>query len=132
MVKGIEGEKERYLDLVINGDFDLIMNYGAQVWTTDLVLPVLDRSRAKKVLVPCGFSYLKNNNYADYYKKMASWMGRYDACVFMSERYRDMEFARRSGIKNTVVIPNGAAEDEFGLSPRLDIRARLGSPRTCS
>ena len=127
-VRGISGEADRYRDFLLGSDFDVIMNYAAQQWATDLMLPLLERIHARKVLVPCGFSGLYLPEYADYFEKMRSWLKRYDTCVYMSDVYRDIEFARGCGVDNDVLIPNGAGEDEFSEVPDIDIRRTLGIP----
>ena len=58
MHRGFSGEVERYKKFLLESDFDIIMNYTAQQWTTDLTFPFLAKISAKKVLVPCGFSGL--------------------------------------------------------------------------
>ena len=127
-VRGISGEADRYREFLLGSDYDVIMNYAAQQWTTDLALPLLERIHARKVLVPCGYSGLYLPEYADYFENMRSWLKRYDACVYMSDVYRDIEFARECGADNDVLIPNGAGEDEFGKVSDIDIRRKLGIP----
>ena len=41
-VFGIRGKSERYQRFLIEGKFDIMMNYAAQQWATDLVTPVLN------------------------------------------------------------------------------------------
>lgn len=128
-VKGLRGEVERYLDLVKRPDIDVMLNYAAQVWPTDLILPSLNDLKAKKVLVPLGLSKLYHPEYADYYAEMRKWLKSYDAGIYLSNEYRDIEFARSCEALNSVVIPNGASENEFGNEARIDIRQRLGIPQ---
>ena len=127
LVRGIAGERERYLDLLRASEFDVMMNYAAQSWPTDLAFPILHEIGMRKVFVPCGFSGLHIPEYADYYRSMGSWMKAYDACVFLSENYRDVDLARRSGIDRNVLIPNGAGENEFTVSEE-GIREKLAIP----
>ena len=47
-VRGLEGEVERYQRFVIDSDFDLVMTYAAQQWTTDALLPVIDQIKAAR------------------------------------------------------------------------------------
>lgn len=128
-VIGMTGEIERYRDFVLKGEFDVIANFAAQQWATDALLPVLDRIRTGKVFIPTGFSYLHDERYRNYYRVMPEWLRQYDINIFLSATYRDIDFARRHGITNTVLIPNGAAEDEFLAKPQIEIRAILGIPR---
>ncbi len=39
MHRGFSGEVERYKKFLLESDFDIIMNYTAQQWTTDLTFP---------------------------------------------------------------------------------------------
>jgi glycosyltransferase involved in cell wall biosynthesis len=102
-----------------------MLNYAAQQWATDLVLPILDKISAKKVFVPCGFSGLYLPEYAKYFDQMKIWLKQYDACVYMSNDYRDINFARRCGADNDVLIPNGAGADEFSQKLDINIREKL-------
>jgi L-malate glycosyltransferase len=127
--KGVRGEIERYLERVHRPDIDVLLNYSAQVWPTDLILPNLKDLKARKVLVPLGFSNLFHPDYADYFSRMGQWLKDYDACVYLSHNYRDIDFARSCGASNSIVIPNGASEEEFGRELDLSIKDRLGIPR---
>jgi glycosyltransferase involved in cell wall biosynthesis len=127
-VTGIVGEIESYKDFLLSSDFDIITNFAAQQWATDLMLPLLDKIKAKKVFVPTGFSSLYDPEYHQYFENMKKWMKQYDMNVFLSEIYRDIEFAKNIGIHKITVIPNGAAEDEFYPGPDLNIRKELEIP----
>ena len=113
-VRGFRGETERYQQFLVNGDFDIMMNYAAQQWTMDLVFPVLDQISYRKVMIPCGFSRLYDPAYQDYFVQMPDVMRGYDHLVFHADDYRDTNFARQAGISNFTIIPNGASEIEFG------------------
>lgn len=112
-VHGIHGEIDNYLDFLRNGDFDVITNFAAQQWATDLCLEILDELKAYKVFVPTGFSALYMRSYADYFEKMAKRIHSYDMNVFLSNKYKDIDFARKNGVKKFVIIPNGASAKEF-------------------
>jgi len=127
-VRGISGEVERYQNYLKESDFDVIMNYAAQQWTTDATLPLLAEIKAKKVFVPCGFSGLYSPDYREYFESMKGWMKQYDICVFLSNYYRDIDFARANSVEHIKVIPNGAGADEFSEVPNADIRKYLGIP----
>ncbi len=131
MVNGYGGdlaEMERYQHLLREGDFDIVTNFAAQQWATDLTLPILDEIKARKVLVPTGFSGLFLGSYRDYFEKMPGWMRKYDMNVFLSDTYRDARFAEEHGIENRVLIPNGASEEEFEAEAAFSLRERLGIP----
>lgn len=127
-VRGYEGETEKYKQYLVESKFDVIMNYAAQQWATDLFFDVIDQVQAKKILVPCGFSGLYEPAYKEYFKKIPSILRKYDATVYLASHYRDIDFAKKHGIKKTYIIPNGAGEDEFLSSNKYDIRQKLGIP----
>ena len=125
-VSGMKGDTGLYQDFLRSGNFDIITNFAAQQWATDLTLPVLKEIRAKKVFVPTGFSALNLPAYKLYFEKMKSWMKEYDATIFLAENYRDINFAKANGVKTTEIIPNGANELEFKNTAPVDIRKLLG------
>ena len=113
-VRGFRGETERYQQFLIQGDFDLMMNYAAQQWSMDLVFPILDRIPYQKVMIPCGFSGMFDPAYDDYFAEMPAIMLGYDHFIFHAYDYRDTNFARKNNLLNFTIIPNGASEVEFG------------------
>lgn len=128
-VNGIRGEVkeiERFQNFVCDPGFDIVTNFAAQQWATDLVLPVLKLIKAKKVFVPTGFSGLYFPRFKSYFELMKTRMKEYDMNVFLSDNYRDINFARENGITATALIPNGAAEEEFLGENTIDIRKKLG------
>ncbi len=125
-VRGIKGDEEGYLNFLLSSEFDIVTNFAAQQWATDIALPILDRIKGKKVNVPTGFSGLFDPAYSDYFSQMKTWMKSYDMNVFLSDDYRDIHFARQNGISKTTLIPNGASEEEFLPRPSMDIRQKLG------
>ncbi len=130
-VRGLRGDVEAYRRFVLDGRFDVVMNYSAQQWHTDALLDLLPDIRAAKVLVPCGLSALDRPEYAPYFKALPARLAAYDACVYLSHSTRDALFAQRHGLNNGRLIPNGAAADEFEIAPALDARRLLGlSPDT--
>jgi len=126
-VSGFRGDVASYRQFLLEGRFDVMTNFAAQQWATDLALPLLPSIAGKKVFVPTGFSALFSKSYREYFDKMPDFMRRYDVNVFLSDCYRDISFAREHGIATTTLIPNGAAADEF-LAPPFDIREKLGLP----
>jgi len=127
-VRGLSGETEKYTDFLLNGDFDIITNFAAQQWATDIALPILDQINAKKVFVPTGFSGLYLPEYKNYFEKMRSWMKKYDMNIFLSNSYRDIDLARENGTDNIMIIPNGAGKDEFISNSGINIRQKLNIP----
>ena len=114
---GIRGEAERYQRFILDGGFDIVLNYAAQTWATDLVFPILSRLRARKILVPCGYSGLGDPRYERYFAALPDHLRRYDRIIYLSPGYRDAAFGERHGIGRSVVIPNGADEREFEGAP---------------
>lgn len=117
-VKGIKGsDVRRYQEFVIDNQFDVIMNYAAQTWATDLLFDGLDRTPAVKILAPCGFSGLRTMKarifYWNYFRKLPKAMRRYDLLIYHSAGYLDKQFGDRHGINNYRIIPNAADLAEF-------------------
>ena len=104
---GFRGETARYQEFLLDSKFDLIMNYAAQQWATDLAFPVLPRIVSSRILSPCGFSGLFEPAYREYFAALPDALKNYDHLIFHSGSYRDIEFVRRVGITNYSVIPNG-------------------------
>jgi len=113
IVTGLAGEIKKYQNFLRKGKFDIVMTYAAQQWTTDLMFDVLDEIKAKKVLVPCGYSALYDPLYKDYFIKLPRYLRKFDATVYLSNNYRDINFAHKHNLSNTQLIPNGADETEF-------------------
>jgi len=128
VVRGLRGETERYVRFLRESRSDVMTNFAAQQWATDLALPLLDAIDAKKVFVPTGFSGLLRPEYRGYFENMKGWMKKYDMNVFLSHSYRDIQFARDHGVEKITVIPNGASEDEFLEGSPTGFRRRLGIP----
>lgn len=127
--KGLKGEVEKYRDFVKQGSFDIIMLYAAQQWTVDALLEILPEIKAKKVFVPCGFSGLNLPAYHEYFVRMPEWLNQFDWLVFLSNNYRDIDFAKQHGIQHFSVIPNGAAAEEFTSLP-TDFRQKNNLEKT--
>jgi L-malate glycosyltransferase len=116
---GVYGDLSRYFDYLSDNDFDVIMNYAAQTWGTDLTCRVLGSLHAKKVLAACGYSGLigfRKWVYWRYFQRLSRYLRQYDAVVYHSANYRDKEFGDRHGITHYRVIPNGADATEFETS----------------
>lgn len=128
-VRGYQGNIREYQDFLLASRFDIVTNFAAQQWATDLTLPILDRIRAKKVLVPTGFSGLYWPAYSNYFQKMPLRMKQYDMNVFLSNDYRDVNLARKHKVKKITLIPNGAGADEFLAPLRINFRQLLGIPK---
>ncbi|MAS04277.1 MAG: alpha-L-glycero-D-manno-heptose alpha-1,3-glucosyltransferase [Ahrensia sp.] len=119
-------EVARYRRFLVDFPADAILVNAALQWTHDAALPVLDRIRARKLLIPCGFSSLYEPHYADYFAHLATVLGDWDHLVFHASAYRDIAFARNLGLTRFSIIPNGADPDEFAVAPDPGFRASLG------
>lgn len=117
IARGLSGEIDRYRTFVLNGGFDTVLIYAAQQWTLDGLLEILPSIKARKVLVPCGFSGFYLPEYQQYFKRLSLDLMHFDALVFHARSYRDYEFATTLGLKNCILIPNGASEEEFLRPP---------------
>ncbi|PLX78345.1 MAG: hypothetical protein C0616_14735 [Desulfuromonas sp.] len=128
--RGMSGEIDSYRDFVCGGGFDIVVNFAAQQWATDTLLDCLDQISATKVMVPTGFSGLPWKEYADYYRQMPGWLKHYDRLVFLGTECRDACFTREHGFEGrSVIIPNGAAAEEFLVDEVGDIRSALDIPQ---
>jgi len=128
LVAGMQGEVAAYQKFLLASDFDIITNFAAQQWATDAMLVVLDQIPARKVFVPTGFTALPSFRYRHYFELMKKWMRHYDMTVFLSDDYRDINFARDNRIENYRVIPNGADEKDFLRQSPINIRGKLNIP----
>lgn len=128
MVRGISGECDRYRQFLLSSNYDVVTSFAAQQWATDLQFPILDRIKGVKLFVPTGFSTLHSDAYRDYFSEMPRWLACYDMNIFLSNNYRDINFARDHGIENICVIPNGAAKSEFDTPVYGEARKELKVP----
>ncbi|MCX6031406.1 MAG: glycosyltransferase family 4 protein [Chloroflexi bacterium] len=118
VVKGFEADKNelKRFRTHMMGNYDLIMNYAAQSWPTDLTLTMLDQLECPKVIAPCGYSGLvgwRRLFYALYFRKLPSYLREYDKIVYHSRNYRDKQFGDQCGLANYTIIPNGVDSSEF-------------------
>ena len=118
-VWGIWGEKEEYQSFLLDESYDVICFFAAHQWATDLALPILDSIKSKKIFVPTGFSGFYQPIFKSYFENLRITMKKFDHSVFLSNDYRDINFAREIGIKNFSLIPNGADEREF-ITPEVN------------
>ena len=127
-VTGIAGESGQYQDFLVSSRFDVVTSFAAQQWATDLALPLLNRIAGVKIFVPTGFSGLFDERCRDYYSAMPTWLAEYDMNVFLSDHYRDIDFARQHEVEKICIIPNGAAYHEFAPSVSGETRPAHGIP----
>ncbi len=121
---GMQGDLQSYRTLVMEGEHDVFMVKAAQQWALDALIPVLERIRKPKVLVPCGFSGLYEPVFAEYFRRMPEVLAKFDHLIFYASDYRDINLARQCGLIHYSVIPNGASEREFNAAPDPQFRRR--------
>ena len=124
-VRGVHGDWRRYVEFVRTGAYDVMMNYAAQIWSSDLVFSLLRDLSCSTVFVPCGYSMLHDPAYREYFRNMPSVLRHYDRVIYLSPGYQDTRFGDMHGLTNATIIPNGADEREFD-GPAGDFRARHG------
>jgi glycosyltransferase involved in cell wall biosynthesis len=125
---GIRGEISAFCRFLRDSDFDVVMNYAAQTWHTDLTFRCLPYLRARTVLAACGYSGLvgwRRPLYWGYFLRLPRYLRQYDAVVYHAAGYRDHEFGARHGIAHGCVIPNGIDSGEF-VSPSIRFRELYG------
>lgn len=118
-VKGMQGELERYRGLLLSGSFDVLVNYAAQAWPTDLALPLLRSLSCRKVLIPCGYSGLSGWRrifYWHYFHTVPRSLRLYDSIVYATEASRDKVFGDRHVPEKAAFLPNGVSLEEFSHS----------------
>jgi glycosyltransferase involved in cell wall biosynthesis len=124
--RGMRGEIERYIQFVRDYRAEVMMNYAAQSWTTDALLPHLRALPSAKILAPCGYSGLHRPEFRAYFDALPSHLRNYDALVYHSAHYQDKKFGDDHGLAHLArIIPNGADEMEFLREP-MGFRQRYG------
>ncbi|MBI5799635.1 MAG: glycosyltransferase [Verrucomicrobia bacterium] len=133
LAEGVNGEFARYQQFLREFNCDVMMNYAAQQWATDLAMPLLQelRPRRANVLAPCGYSALADAGtlrwpqFRAYFQDfLPAVLPLYDAAVYHSATYQDFAFGERLGLKNGLVIPNGTDTDEFTRPLAVNFREK--------
>lgn len=133
---GLDGRDiSRYREFLMDHPAEIMMNYAAQQWATDLAFDVIERKRRHRanIIAPCGYSALQDSGtirwpqFADYFNKtIPNILPLYDAAVYHSSMYKDYEYAHKLGFKNSIIIPNGVDDREFSIRPKVDFRDKYG------
>lgn len=123
-VKGISGDIEGYRTFLKNSSVDVLLNFAANVWTTDIALEIAKELPMKKVLSTPGLSKLGTPAYDEYYKNFyAKQLLNYDKIIYTSLVYKDKKFGDEHGLQSkAVIIANGASEEEFLGEQAVDFR----------
>jgi glycosyltransferase involved in cell wall biosynthesis len=122
---GFKGEVKEYKEFICNFTCDIMMNYAAQQWASDLVYPLLKRLPFKKVFAPCGYSTLYNWKWKPYFWRLPAVLRKYDHIIYHSDNYRDKKFGDKHNIQNFSVIGNGTSDREF-QEPKKGFRSEYG------
>ena len=125
-VRGMSGNIWEYQRFLTDSKFDVMTNFAAQQWATDIALKILPQISAKKVFVPTGFPALGFPEFEEYFKLIKEQSPHYDMNVFLSETGKDYSFF--NGNAKRIIITNGADENEFAYSGKPYIRQNLGIP----
>lgn len=129
-VRGINGKAKEYQAFLCDTKFDVLLNYAAQTWTTDLTFPLLDKIAAKKVIAPLGYSRLTAPRYRNYFSKLPDVLAKYDTLIYTSPNYQDALFGKQHGLERKArIIRNGAAREEFEQS-RQNFKTKYGINET--
>ncbi|MFI5252430.1 MAG: glycosyltransferase family 4 protein [Bacteroidota bacterium] len=124
VVEGIHGDSTSYINYIKDSKYDVMLNYAAQIWSTDLVYNLLPSITMKKILVPCGYSRLHDGRFKQYFDSMPEILKLYDAVVYHSMSYIDKQFADNHNIDNGIVIPNGSSMEEFNAGMKGEFRKK--------
>jgi glycosyltransferase involved in cell wall biosynthesis len=108
-IKGYSGETIKYQNFLLNKKFDLIFINAAQQWTCDLLLPIIQNIKAKKIIFPCGFSRINNILYIPYFYLFKKIINYFDAVICSSKDFRDYKFIKKFYKKKIYIIENGAS-----------------------
>jgi glycosyltransferase involved in cell wall biosynthesis len=127
LVRGIQGDVASYREHLIDADYDVVFFYAAQQWTFDAAWDALDRIKARKVLVPCGYSGLFESAYREYFEKLPEVLKAMDTVIYHTDVYRDVNFARSLGLTNGALVPNAADGEEFDVPRDPGFRERIGA-----
>ena len=121
-VKGLRGDVQSYREFLRSFECDVMVNYAAQSWSTDIAMQELGRTAARhRVLAPCGYSGLstlpRRLAYRRYFTRLPARLRQYGLLIYHSGSFRDADFGRRHGIEHFVVIPNGTDYEELSMGP---------------
>jgi glycosyltransferase involved in cell wall biosynthesis len=126
-------DRARYQRFLLEHPADVMMNYAAEQWATDLAFEVVQRTAKLRVniIAPCGYFLLTDSQKRRwsklhrYHKKvLPKFLPLYDAAVYHSAQYQDFEYGQALGLQNGVIIPLGAAEEEFTNPVTINFREK--------
>jgi L-malate glycosyltransferase len=118
LAKGYSGESREYQDFLLRGKFDVIFFYAAQQWSFDLVLPIIDKIKSKKIFAPCGFSKLFHFFYIVYFFLLKLKINQFDKIICFSGHYQDYKFISKIYKKPIVIISNAGVKCKIKIYQR--------------
>lgn len=134
--KGMYGRDiSRYIQFLENYPIDIMMNYAAQQWASDIAYRQIlsGKIRGASILAACGYSALHDHRtvgvseYANYYSViLPTVLPHYDGVIYHSSVYKDYMFGQLLRLNNSFVIPNSVDENEFSSVDGGDFRQRYG------
>jgi glycosyltransferase involved in cell wall biosynthesis len=107
-VRGYHGDVIEYQKFLLSSKFDIIFINAAQQWTLDLLLPIIEKINAKKILFPCGFSRLNNLTYFPYFFYLKKKINNFDEIICSSKNFKDYLFLKKIFNKKINIIMNGS------------------------
>ncbi len=122
---GYTGNTQPYIEFIGSFAGDVMMNYAGQIWTSDLVFPLLDELNCIRVFTPCGYPGLNDPKYGTYFETIPKVMNKYDHIIYHSGIYQDKLFGDQHDVQQYSIIPNGSLEEEF-LMKREGFRETYG------
>jgi|SRR4029453_16072837 glycosyltransferase involved in cell wall biosynthesis len=123
--RGMRGPVGDYVDFVLQGNWDVVVNHAGQSWPFDALLDHVPALKAGRVYVPHGMSAINNPKWKAYFGRMPEILGQYDHVVCLSEIFDEKPFCDRHGIRHCTVISNGVDLAEFEQQ-QLGVRDRWG------
>jgi glycosyltransferase involved in cell wall biosynthesis len=107
-VKGYRGDVLEYQKFLLCKKFDIIFINAAQQWTLDLLLPIIEKINAKKILFPCGFSRFGNFFYIPYFFYLKKKINYFNQIICASKNFKDYLFLKKIFYKKINIISNGS------------------------
>ncbi|MBL4876526.1 MAG: glycosyltransferase family 4 protein [Cohaesibacteraceae bacterium] len=142
LIYPLEGEINKYVAFLQNGNFDIIIMNAWQTWATDIVLLNLDTIPGKKYLYSHCIStnvfmrpqplrsIIRYLGWRPYRWKLRSYIEQLDGIIFLSSggndsRFDDLKIARKTGV-TIQIIPNSLSSEAIDAleKPSMDMSAR--------
>ncbi len=134
--------KNAYQQFLLESEADIFFFHGWETWVSEWALPILHQMKGKTVLISHGTTHhLRYPGLKGWlrwlFNRPSAWrfsrkMLLFDWYVFLSsqpdkQRMSDVMEAKRLGISNFSIIPNGA-NPEFSASSAIDFRTEFALP----